>query len=65
MAYGIISIIVYLIFLIWVVVTGNQGNNSVDYGPFGSGAVALAAAMGQGFSIQSFFIPILKKNENP
>jgi hypothetical protein len=29
---------------------------------FGTGSVDLAAAMGQAFSIQSFFIPILKKN---
>lgn len=64
MAYGIISIISYLIFLIWVVATYNQGNDSVDYKPFGTGAVNLAAAMGQAFSIQSFFIPVLKKNPN-
>lgn len=25
----------------------------------------MAAAMGQAFSIQSFFIPVLKKNPNP
>lgn len=25
----------------------------------------MAAAMGQAFSIQSFFIPVLKKNSNP
>ena len=33
--------------------------------PFGSGAVTLAAAMGQAFSIQSFFIPVVKKAPNP
>ena len=65
MAYGIISIICYLLFLIWVVATYNQGNNDVPYKAFGTGAVNLAAAMGQAFSIQSFFMPVLKKNPNP
>jgi membrane protein YqaA with SNARE-associated domain len=37
----------------------------VEYQAFGSGAVSMAAAMGQAFSIQSFFIPVLKKNPNP
>ena len=32
---------------------------------FGSGAVDLAAAMGQAFSIQAFFIPVVKKAPNP
>ena len=64
MAYGIISIVCYVLFLIWVVVTFDQGNDSVDYKAFGSGATTLAAAMGQAFSIQSFFIPVLKKNPN-
>ena len=32
---------------------------------FGTGAVNLAAAMGQAFSIQSFFIPVIKKAPNP
>ena len=31
---------------------------------FGSGAVDMAAAMGQAFSIQTFFIPVLKQNES-
>ena len=31
----------------------------------GTGAIDLAAAMGQAFSIQSFFIPVVKKAPNP
>ena len=31
---------------------------------FGGGAVALAASMGQAFSIQTIFIPILRRNKN-
>ncbi len=65
MGYGIISIVSYLIFLIWVIATYNQGDNSTEYKPFGSGAASLAAAMGGAFAIQQFFIPVLKKNPNP
>lgn len=65
MAYGIISIITYVIFLIWVSITADQGNDAVEYAAFGTGAVGMAAAMGQAYSIQSFFIPVLKKNPNP
>ena len=64
MALGIISIIFYLMFLIWVIVTRDSGNINREYVAFGSGAVDLAAAMGLAFSIQSFFIPVLKKNPN-
>ena len=64
MALGIVSIIFYLMFLIWVIVTRNDGSGHHTYQPFGSGAVDLAASMGLAFSIQSFFIPILKKNRN-
>lgn len=31
---------------------------------FGGGAVTLAASMGQAFSIQTIFIPILRKSKN-
>ena len=30
----------------------------------GEGAVTMAGSMGQAFSIQTFFIPILRKNQN-
>ena len=63
MAYGIISIIGYSMFLVWVVATVPSGEN--HFKPLGTGAVGMAAAMGQAFSIQSFFIPILKKNKSP
>ncbi len=65
MSYGIISIISYLVFLVWVIATYNDGDGTVEYKPIGSGAVNLAAAMGAAFSIQMFFIPILKKNPKP
>lgn len=63
MAYGIISIIGYVIFLIWVVSTSPEGQNK--WQSFGSGQVNLAAAMGGAYSIQTFFIPVLKKNSHP
>ena len=65
MAYGIISIVSYVIFLMWAVITYEQGYNESEYVSFGSGAVDLAAAMGQAFSIQAFFIPVVKKAPNP
>ena len=68
MAYGIISIVIYLLFLIWVVATYNQdgtGEGESNYKAVGTGAVNLAAAMGQAFAIQSFFIPLLKKSPDP
>lgn len=64
MALGIVSIIFYLMFLVWVIVTRDDGSGHHTYVAFGSGAVNLAAAMGLAFSIQSFFIPIIKKNPN-
>lgn len=65
MAYGIVSIVTYLVFLIWVVGTSDQGNDQQELKAFGTGAVNMAAAMGQAFAIQSFFIPVLKKSPNP
>ena len=64
MAYGIISIIAYVIFLIWVDATGNKGNNSVEYVAVGNGPaiINLAAAMGEAFAIQTYIIPILRKS---
>lgn len=32
-------------------------------GAFGSGVVTLAASMGQAFSIQTIFVPILRRNK--
>jgi hypothetical protein len=63
LAYGIISIIGYVIFLLWVIITSPGGSNK--WSPFGTGEVDLAAAMGGAFSIQTFFIPVLKKNPKP
>ena len=54
MALGIVSIILYLTFLVWVVATADQGYHEVSFVAFGSGAIGMAAAMGQAFSIQSF-----------
>jgi hypothetical protein len=54
---GIVSIIGYCMFLIWLDVTTPKGPLRVPL--FGEGTTSLAASMGQAFSIQSFFIPIL------
>ena len=58
LGYGIISIIGYCIFLIWMLVSAPSGNKTIPL--FGSGAVNLAASMGQAFAIQTFFIPVLR-----
>lgn len=58
LGYGIISIIGYCIFLIWMLASAPSGNNTIPL--FGSGAVNLAASMGQAFAIQTFFIPVLR-----
>lgn len=63
MAYGIISIACYLIFLVWVVASEDT-SNPAEYKAFGSGFVELAAGMGQAFAIQAFFVPVLKKTRN-
>jgi hypothetical protein len=60
MAYGIISIVGYVIFLMWVIASSPEGERK--WGAFGTGEVDLAAAMGGAYSIQTFFIPVLKKN---
>lgn len=58
LGYGIISIIGYCIFLVWLISTAPSGPNTIP--KFGTGAVNLAASMGQAFSIQGFFIPVLR-----
>lgn len=65
MAYGVVSIASYLIFLAWVVATRPSGSSSAEFRAVGEGGVEMAAAMGQAFSIQSFFIPILKQTSQP
>jgi hypothetical protein len=58
MGYGIASILGYLIFLIWVVSSRPPGPTTIP--AFGTGIAGFAAMMGSAFSIQGFFIPVLK-----
>lgn len=58
LGYGVISIVGYCIFLVWLIASAPPGSNTIPL--FGLGAVNLAASMGQAFSIQTFFIPVLK-----
>jgi len=59
LGYGVISIIGYCIFLIWLISSAPSGPKTIPL--FGSGAVNLAASMGQAFAIQTFFIPVLRE----
>lgn len=59
LGYGIISIICYCLFLIWLVSSAPHCCKVIPL--FGKGAVNLAASMGQAFSIQTFFIPVLRQ----
>jgi len=63
MAYGIISIVGYLIFLVWVTASAPTGPNTIS--AFGTGVAGFAAMMGNAFSVQGFFIPVLKQNKQP
>jgi hypothetical protein len=62
MGYGVISIVGYLLFLIWVVAAAPSGNSSVP--ATGTGISSFAAMMGNAFSIQGFFIPVMKCHKN-
>lgn len=58
LGYGIISIIGYCVFLIWLIASAPSGDNQIP--KFGVGGANLAASMGQAYSIQAFFIPVLR-----
>ena len=68
MAYGICSIIAYLLFLIWVIITRNNSNYdygnvvvfSTNFGQIGG----MTSTLGTAFSIQGFFVPVLKRYKN-
>jgi hypothetical protein len=62
LGFGILSIMGYCVFLIWLVCASPPGPNKIPL--FGDGAVTLAASMGQAFSIQSFFLPVLYESKN-
>lgn len=62
MGYGVVSIAGYLLFLIWVISSAPSGNHTVP--AVGSGVASFAAMMGNAFSIQGFFIPVMKCYKN-
>lgn len=63
LGYGIVSIIGYCVFLVWLISTAPSGPNRIP--EFGVGGVNLAASMGGAFSIQTFFIPVLREFPDP
>jgi hypothetical protein len=67
MVYGIISIAVYLFYLIWVLVSEDRaGPVDQEFKAFscGDATIKLIAVMGQGFMIQVFLVPFLQKLKN-
>lgn len=58
MGYGIVSIGFYLIFLVWVLASRPDGPRTVP--SFGPGVAGFASMMGNAFSIQGFFVPVMK-----
>ena len=63
MAYGIISIAAYLLFVTWVVGSEEEKSDNKTLPYFGGNGMDLAAALAQAFAVQFFFIPVLKKNK--
>lgn len=63
LGYGILSVVGYLIFLIWLVSTRPPGPDTF---PVASWDFAeLCDALATAFSLQGIFIPIIKKSRNP
>ena len=62
LAYGILSIIGYCIFLSWMWITSPSGHHHVEQADIHF--LELGSALAQGFAIQGFFIPIMKQNPN-
>lgn len=58
LGYGLISIIMYCLFLIWIIASETDNGQKVPIS--GSGVSNFAATMAQAFSIQQIFIPVLK-----
>ena len=63
MAYGVVSIAAYLLFVTWVAGSADNDNKGKTLPLFQENGMDLAAALAQAFAIQFFFIPVLKKNK--
>ena len=62
LAYGVLSVIGYCLFLIWMLATAPSGSNKMI--PADSDGSELLAMLNLGFAIQGAFIPIMKNNNN-
>ena len=65
MNYGVVSLILYLIYLLIICITENKKTaEMIPFVPFSSGAKQPGGIMSQGFVIQMFLFPILDKIGN-
>ncbi len=63
LGYGILSMLIYAIFIAWTIINRQSGPKSL---PIANGKfVDLGAAMSQGFSIHNMMIPIILRSNDP
>ena len=62
LAYGIVSIIGYVIFLIWAQITSPSGDNKVE--PFGKNYSNFSAVLLGALSIHDFLVQVMIHNPN-
>lgn len=62
LAYGIVSVIGYVIFLIWAQITSPSGDNKVE--PFGKNYSNFSAVLLGALSIHDFLVQVMIHNPN-
>ena len=60
LGYGVLSIAMYVVFLVWLMATAPSGGNSLKLASWDF--ARLCDTLATAFSLQGIFIPILKKN---
>lgn len=63
LGYGILSMIAYAIFVVWIILGNNRSGENVVI--FKGNFVELGAAISQGYSIHNMMIPIILRSQSP